>query len=543
MPEVGPTTNNESSIFISYAQPDRAFVERLNSDLQAQGLKTWMDRENLAGGQYWEEIVVQEIDRCEIMLVVVSPDALDSKWVKRECRVADDNNKTIIPLVHRQVDQGPLKLRLAGIQQIDFEHSYLEGLKDLLLSLARLVPVAASSSGVSTVLVAPSTASQESKASDPVATVPRQSLPNANSDGSQKASRKPQPKVYQTLPTKQARETERKKRWMYRGATTFLIMVGQWVLIVVAILAATQAIQSYLQAIIAPEAICSAHQNPIAQLLTPITQFNATCTDVPLPGDATLTMLLSLGGLAIYVNWFWPRHVRSFTINNLDAVFGGALAGIVLVLASATGLRFVLDIVTRHPAAVFPQSLLTMPPSADISSYRFLGFLLASLALLLAYFQREKRWEQEKGDSNGLRYGIVTLAVPFALAFFTGASAVLANIFLALFHKSVTSDDWNFGLTLLIPGLIGGAVLWRDLRAIGRGGLRVTLPGRAYVYLFLVGTEGAMVVSLIIGFYALLSGMFWTPLDPTGYLAPRAFAITLITFLFAHYYSNMRSHW
>ena len=72
------------SIFISYAHADSAFAEQLEADLRQRGFDTWLDRRSLTVGQRWRRKLQQAMDRTQIVLVVLSPEALASDYVQAE---------------------------------------------------------------------------------------------------------------------------------------------------------------------------------------------------------------------------------------------------------------------------------------------------------------------------------------------------------------------------------------------------------------------------------------------------------------------------
>jgi outer membrane protein assembly factor BamB len=128
------------AIFISYArnEPDIAFVDRLEADLRVQGFRTWVDRSKLEGGQNWPDEIQKAIDRCQILLVVLSDEAAASDYVKNEYRYAQGQHKLVIPVQHRPISKIPLGL--ISLQNVDFQRNYAHGLKDLLAALRLVVP-------------------------------------------------------------------------------------------------------------------------------------------------------------------------------------------------------------------------------------------------------------------------------------------------------------------------------------------------------------------------------------------------------------------
>src|SRR5579864_2375775 len=122
------------TIFISYARGDSAFVDRLESDLGQQGFDTWVDRHGLEAGSKWRRELQDAIDRSQVLLVVLSPDAAVSEYVQMEYSYAADEGKVVIPLYYRSC-KVPMDLR--DIQWIDFQQNYETGLTALLRTLRR----------------------------------------------------------------------------------------------------------------------------------------------------------------------------------------------------------------------------------------------------------------------------------------------------------------------------------------------------------------------------------------------------------------------
>jgi tetratricopeptide (TPR) repeat protein len=127
------------SVFISYSRKDSVFVDRLEADLRARSFLTWVDRRKLEGGQNWLDMLERAIDLCNVLLVVLSPDAVMSDNVKMEYRYAKDQGRLIIPVELRTCPKVPIDLN--SIQWVSFKNTYEQGLKDLLIALSPLEAV------------------------------------------------------------------------------------------------------------------------------------------------------------------------------------------------------------------------------------------------------------------------------------------------------------------------------------------------------------------------------------------------------------------
>ena len=108
-------------IFISYSRRDSQFVDSLMRQIEQNDLDIWMDREDIRGGDSFRAAISQAIRNCPLLIVVLSPDSIASKYVTQEVTVADQNDKPIIPVLYRQCQIPPeMELQLAGIHLVDF---------------------------------------------------------------------------------------------------------------------------------------------------------------------------------------------------------------------------------------------------------------------------------------------------------------------------------------------------------------------------------------------------------------------------------------
>lgn len=84
-------------VFLSYAHADRARTLEVRDSLQAQGMPVWMD-EQLQCGEEWDAVLEQRIRESHLVLVLMSPAAARSRFVRRELRYADAMNRRILCL-------------------------------------------------------------------------------------------------------------------------------------------------------------------------------------------------------------------------------------------------------------------------------------------------------------------------------------------------------------------------------------------------------------------------------------------------------------
>ena len=73
-------------------------MRRITKFLRKQGIKVWVDNEKLVPGtRAWEAEIEKAIPESYAVVVLLSPDAKQSRWVRREITLADQNHIKIFP--------------------------------------------------------------------------------------------------------------------------------------------------------------------------------------------------------------------------------------------------------------------------------------------------------------------------------------------------------------------------------------------------------------------------------------------------------------
>ncbi len=94
----------------------------------------WWDITDLRGGDDWVRVIPEAIGTSDFVIVVLSPDATASEWVRKEYTQALSLRKKIIPVMLRTT---AVPFALNTINYVDFtsEDAYAERLNALLLAL------------------------------------------------------------------------------------------------------------------------------------------------------------------------------------------------------------------------------------------------------------------------------------------------------------------------------------------------------------------------------------------------------------------------
>ena len=90
-----PYDGTEHFIFVSYKREDIPRITLFLHRLVEWGYKFWYDR-GIPGGAEWDALIEEKISQCGIFLVFLSEAAVQSKWVRREIKFADSENRPIL---------------------------------------------------------------------------------------------------------------------------------------------------------------------------------------------------------------------------------------------------------------------------------------------------------------------------------------------------------------------------------------------------------------------------------------------------------------
>ena len=123
------------NIFMSYSRREVGFVDQLTSRLEREGFKVWLDYRSLVPGKPWKEQINKGLDDSDVILLVISKDAITSKNVELEWRhVTREKDKRIILIIFEAVD---LPEELETFEWVDFRGSFEKGLKELCSQLEK----------------------------------------------------------------------------------------------------------------------------------------------------------------------------------------------------------------------------------------------------------------------------------------------------------------------------------------------------------------------------------------------------------------------
>ena len=88
-----------ADVFISYSRKNIKKMLRLKNDLQKRNIDIWTDEELTPGTPNWKKTVEKELQSSKCLIVLMSPEAYESEWVRRELGFAELHEVPIIPVL------------------------------------------------------------------------------------------------------------------------------------------------------------------------------------------------------------------------------------------------------------------------------------------------------------------------------------------------------------------------------------------------------------------------------------------------------------
>jgi len=91
---------HDERIFISYSRKDKDLVLSIVDHIQkAVGVKCWIDEKGIESGEQFKDVIMAAIDKCEIVIFMMSENSLKSSFAKKEVNYADHMKKRIVPVI------------------------------------------------------------------------------------------------------------------------------------------------------------------------------------------------------------------------------------------------------------------------------------------------------------------------------------------------------------------------------------------------------------------------------------------------------------
>ena len=130
-------------VFISYSTRDKVDANAVCAGLEAAGLCCWMAPRDILPGQSWPEAIINAIDRCGVLVLILSSSSNASRQVFRELRNAGDNGIPMIPFRLEDTSMSPeMRYYIGDTQWLDATNPPMEQhIQRLCHTVRRLIEV------------------------------------------------------------------------------------------------------------------------------------------------------------------------------------------------------------------------------------------------------------------------------------------------------------------------------------------------------------------------------------------------------------------
>ncbi len=134
--------NSIPIVFISYVREDSTTAERVYQELRNTGLNPWMDKQDILGGQKWENVIRQAIEGSRYFIPLFSSTSTKKGgYMKKEFKYAlkifEELPQSYVFVLPVRLDDCEIPYKkLKDIQYVDlFDNNWEEGIQKLLRSL------------------------------------------------------------------------------------------------------------------------------------------------------------------------------------------------------------------------------------------------------------------------------------------------------------------------------------------------------------------------------------------------------------------------
>jgi hypothetical protein len=132
----------QNNAFISYSRKADAYQTESGTTVsfvrdvlcplcREHGYEPWFDAERIMGGEDYVLRITRQVQESNLFLLVMSPQAAESDWVRAEVHVAFQNPTKVVPLMYKECDPLWFHIFLSRIQYLDIRND-LSALKKYL---------------------------------------------------------------------------------------------------------------------------------------------------------------------------------------------------------------------------------------------------------------------------------------------------------------------------------------------------------------------------------------------------------------------------
>ena len=92
---------DDNFVFISYQRDDIEFAVEIINRIKEWGISAWYDQ-FIPAGTEWDTIIEQKLEKSSLLILILTPNAVKSKFVRREVKFADALGKPILAILSQE---------------------------------------------------------------------------------------------------------------------------------------------------------------------------------------------------------------------------------------------------------------------------------------------------------------------------------------------------------------------------------------------------------------------------------------------------------
>jgi len=110
-------------VFLSHSSNNSPVATLIAETLRNHGIPTWFSPTNILSAQQWHDEIGKALKRCDWFLILLSNDAIVSRWVRWELLYAINHNQYdnhIMPIIIENCEYEELSWILGNFQMVNF---------------------------------------------------------------------------------------------------------------------------------------------------------------------------------------------------------------------------------------------------------------------------------------------------------------------------------------------------------------------------------------------------------------------------------------
>ena len=117
---------NKPIVFLSHSKRDITFIKKLAADLRKCQIECWLDSEEIRAGKPWLKVIFEDgIPTCDVVIVYLTENSIQSKMVKKEIDASlieqlSENGVSFIPYVNNDKLRDKLRSDIRTLQCLEW---------------------------------------------------------------------------------------------------------------------------------------------------------------------------------------------------------------------------------------------------------------------------------------------------------------------------------------------------------------------------------------------------------------------------------------